>query len=51
MSVPHLKAVNIVWTFVNNNIIDENDQYKDIGLCEFGYKLSEEEEEGGLNRD
>ena len=47
MSVPHPKGGNIVWTCVNNCIIDEKDQYKAIGLHEFDYKLFEEEEGRG----
>ena len=47
MSVPHPKGGNIVWTFVNDNIIYKNEQYKDIGLRGFDYKLFEEEEGGG----
>ena len=47
MSVPHPKGGDIVWTFLNNHIIDEKEKYKDIGLRGFDYKLFEEEEGGG----
>ena len=43
MSVPHPKRGAFVWTCVKDNIIDEKDDYKDIGLRGFGYKLFEEE--------
>ena len=47
MSVPHSKGGIIVWTCVKDNIIDEKEGYKDIGLRGFDYKLFEEEEGGG----
>ena len=47
MLVPHPKGGAIVWTCVKDNIIDENVDYKDIGLRGFDYKLFEEEEGGG----
>ena len=47
MSVPHPKGGLIVWTCVKDHIIDEKEDYKDIGLCGFDYKLFEEEECGG----
>ena len=47
VSVPHTKGGEIVWTCVKNHIIDEKEDYKDIGLCGFDYKLFEEEEGGG----
>ena len=47
MSVPHPKGGDIVWTCMNNHIIDEKEQYQAIGLCGFDYKLFEEEEGGG----
>ena len=46
MSVPHLKGGNIGWTFVKDNIIKENEDYKTIGPRVFDYKLFEEEEVG-----
>ena len=45
--VPHKKGGNIVWTFVNNHIINEKEQYEAIGIHGFDYKLFEEEEGGG----
>ena len=47
VSVPHPKGGAIVWTCVKDHIINEKENYKDIGLCGFDYKLSEEEEFGG----
>ena len=46
MSVPHPKGGRIVWTCVKDHIIDENEDYKDIVLSGFDYKLFEEEEGG-----
>ena len=42
VSDPNPKGGNIVWTCLNDHIIDENKQYKDIGLSVFYYKLFEE---------
>ena len=42
-----LKGGGIVWTCVKDNIIDEKEDYKDIGLCGFYYKLLGEEEGRG----
>ena len=47
VSVPHPKGGAIVWTCVKDHIIDEKEDYKDIGLRGFDYKLFEEEEGGG----
>ena len=47
VSVPNLKGRNIVWTCVNNDIIDEKEKYDAIGICGFDYKLFEEEEGRG----
>ena len=47
VSVPHTKGGTIVWTCVKDHIIDEKEDYKDIGMRGFGYKLFEEEEGGG----
>ena len=30
-----------IWTFVKDNIIEENDYYEAIGICVFDYKLFE----------
>ena len=46
MSVPHLKGGTSFWTCVKDYIIDEKEDYKDIGLSGFDYKLFEEEEGG-----
>ena len=47
MSVPHTKGGAIVWTCVKDHIADEKEDYKDIGLRGFDYKLYGEEESGG----
>ena len=47
MSFPHPKGGNIFWTCVKGNIIEENEDYKSIGLRGFNYKLFYEEEGGG----
>ena len=44
VSVPHPKGGVIVWTCVKDHIIDEKEEYKDIGLCGFDYTIFEEEE-------
>ena len=43
----HPKGENIVWTCVNDNIIEENQEYKAIGIYGFDYKLFQEKEGGG----
>ena len=48
VSVPHPKGGAIVWTCVKDHIIDEKEDYKQIGLSGFDYKLFEEEEGGGI---
>ena len=42
MSFLHPKGGNIVWTCVKDNITEENEYYKSIGLHGFYYKLFEE---------
>ena len=44
MSVPHPKGRNIVWTYVKDNIIEEKEDYKSIGIRGFDYNLFEEVE-------
>ena len=39
VSVPHPKGGATVWTCVKDHIIDEKEDYKDIVLCGFDYKL------------
>ena len=51
MSVPHPKGGAIVWTCVKDHIIYEKEDCKYILLRGFVYKLCEEEEGGGLERD
>ena len=48
MSIPHPKGGGIVWTCVKDNIIEEKEDYKAIGLRGFYYKLFEEEDSGGV---
>ena len=43
LSVPHPKRGAMFLTCVKDHIIDENEEYKDIGLCWFGYKLFDED--------
>ena len=47
MSVTHRKGGAIVWTCAKDHIIDEREDYKEIGLREFDCKLFEEKEGGG----
>ena len=47
MSVSHLKGGTSFWTCVKDYIIDEKEDYKDIGIRGFDYKLFEEEQGGG----
>ena len=42
--IPHTKGGDIVWTCVKDHIIEEKEQYEDIGLSGFDCKLFEEEE-------
>ena len=48
MYIPHMKGVNKIWTCEKDNITEEKDQYKAIGIFGFDYKLFEEEEVGGI---
>ena len=41
VSVPHPKGRAIVWNCVKDHIIDEKEDYKDIGLHGFDYKSFE----------
>ena len=50
MSSTHPKGGEIVWTCVKDHIIDEKEDYKDIGLRGFDYKLFGEEEGGGTRK-
>ena len=50
MSVPHPKGGEIVWTCVKDHIINGKEDYKDIGIHGFDYKLLEEEEGGGTRK-
>ena len=43
MSVTHPKGGTIVWTCVKDQVIDEKEDYKEIGLRGFDYKLFEKE--------
>ena len=44
MSVPHPKGEAVFWTCVKDHIINEKDDYNDIGLHGFDYKVFEEED-------
>ena len=50
VSVPHTKGGTIVWTCVKDHVIDEKEDYKEIGLRGFNYSLFEEKEGGGETR-
>ena len=41
------KGGTIVWTCVKDHVIDEKEDYKEIGLCGFDCSLFEEKEGGG----
>ena len=41
VSVPHPKGGKIVWTCVKDHVIEEKEDYKEIGLCGFDYSLFE----------
>ena len=47
MLVSHPNGGAIVWTCVKYHIIDEEEDYKEIGIRGFDYMLFEEEEGGG----
>ena len=47
VSVPHPKGGKIVWTYVKDHVIEEKEDYKEIGLRGFDYSLFEEKEGGG----
>ena len=51
MSVLHLEGGGNVCTYVKNNIIKLKDQYESIGLLGFDYKLFEEYEGGGVQKE
>ena len=51
MSVPHPKGGSIFCTCVKDDIIDEKEDYKDIGLREFDYKSFGKRRVGGLEGD
>ena len=47
VSVPHPKGGKIVWTCVKDHLIEEMEDYKEIGLRGFDYSLFEEKDGGG----
>ena len=47
VSVPHPEGGTIFWTGLKDHIIDENEDYKEIGLRGFDYRLFEEGEGRG----
>ena len=47
VSVSHPKGGTIVWTCVKDHVIDETEDYKEIGLRGFDYRLFEEKEGEG----
>ena len=50
VSVPHPKCGTIVWTCVKEQVIDEKEDYKEIGLRGFDYSLFVEKKGGGEMR-
>ena len=48
MTVLNLKGGNIVWNYAEDNIIEQKEDYREIGLNGFYYKSFEEEEDGGV---
>ena len=44
MVVTHTKGGETFWTCTMDNIIEEKEYYRSIGICGFDYKLFEEEE-------
>ena len=44
MAVTYLERGSIIWNLVEDNVIEENDEYKAIKLHVFDYKLFKEEE-------
>ena len=48
--MPHPKGGKIVWTCVKDHVIEEKEDYKEIGLSGFDYSLFEEKE-GGVKRE
>ena len=42
MAVLHPKGGRIFWTCVKDNSIVKKEDYEDIGICGFDYKLFEE---------
>ena len=51
VSVPHPKGGKIVWTCVKDHVIEEKEDYKEIGLRGFDYSLFEEKKGGGKRGD
>ena len=47
VSVPHPKGGKIVWTCVKDHVIEEKEDYKEIGLHGLNYRLFEEKEGRG----
>ena len=50
VEAPHPKWGQIVWTCVDGDIIQENQDNKIIGLYGFDYTLFEEKEDGGVQQ-
>ena len=48
VKVTHMKGSNIVWTCVEDNIIWDKEDNREIGLCGFDYTLFEEKKDGGV---
>ena len=50
VSVPHPKGGTIVWTCVKDHVIDEKEDYKEIGIRGFDYSLFEKKIGWGGNK-
>ena len=44
MEVPHPKGAKIDWYRVDDNVIQENEENKEMGICVFDYKLFEKKD-------
>ena len=47
MEVPHLRWGKIVWTCVEDDIIEDKEDKRELGLCGFDITLFEENKDGG----
>ena len=50
VAVTHTKGLGFVWTFVEDSVVGEKEEYREIGVRGFDYKLFQEEEGGGVRK-